>query len=148
MKYHLVESHLGGYYISKREPEDIEEFCETCGDNDWILFSFEEEKKQEAFLEYFQNRMMTEEDIKREFESIENTEEIVEDIEWSALEDQNMLQVLLEDQMLKKEDYQKLLKAIRKNKKSQVRLFQKVNQEMSDSPKKMVYQYYPKNFTT
>lgn len=148
MQQHLVESHLGGYYISVREKEDIEEFCETCGDNDWILFSFEEEKKQEAFLEYFQNRMMTEEDIKREFEYIENKEEIVEDIEWSASEDQNMLQVLLEDQMLKKEDYQKLLKAIRKNKKSQVRLFQKVNQEMSDPPKKMVYQYYPKNFTT
>lgn len=34
---HLVESHLGGYYVSDLDPEQITAYCESCGDSDWIL---------------------------------------------------------------------------------------------------------------
>ena len=36
---HLVESHLGGYYISNSDPEIIEAYCDQCGDSDRIILS-------------------------------------------------------------------------------------------------------------
>lgn len=38
---HLVESHLGGYYVSDLDPEQITAYCESCGDSDWILLSWD-----------------------------------------------------------------------------------------------------------
>ena len=64
---HLVEGHLGSYYISDNDPEFIEQYCETCGDSDTILTSWnpeEENARVNALLRYFMaNNMNTKEDI-------------------------------------------------------------------------------------
>lgn len=46
MEY-LVESHLGGYYVSSGNPEIIEETCEECFDNDMIVASWVKGDKKE-----------------------------------------------------------------------------------------------------
>lgn len=64
---HLVEGHLGSYYISDDDPEFIEQYCETCGDSDTILISWNQEEENarvNALLRYFMaNNMNTREDI-------------------------------------------------------------------------------------
>lgn len=37
---YIVQSHLGGTYLSQADPELIEAFCEQCGDCDCILAAF------------------------------------------------------------------------------------------------------------
>ena len=57
---HLVKEHLGGYYISNKDPKTIEKHCDECNDNDSILLSWEDGKKMEALLSFFS---ITEEEI-------------------------------------------------------------------------------------
>ena len=38
---HLVEGHLGGYWIDSRNIEDIEEYCDECGDYDCVVLSLQ-----------------------------------------------------------------------------------------------------------
>lgn len=51
MKEYLVESHLGGIYVTTGNPDKIEEFCEQCGDYDVIGASWEQEDEEEQFKE-------------------------------------------------------------------------------------------------
>lgn len=46
---HLVESHMGGIYISDLDPEVITEYCEECCDNDWIVSSWDKNNEQEKY---------------------------------------------------------------------------------------------------
>ena len=47
---YLVESHMGGYYISD-DYESIATYCETCGDSDSIIISWDgEDEKYNALL--------------------------------------------------------------------------------------------------
>lgn len=54
---HLVEGHeSGNYYISNDDPKLIEAYCETCGDSDTILTSWNPEEKNarvNALLRFF-----------------------------------------------------------------------------------------------
>lgn len=53
---YLVNSHLGGYYFSGDDPDDIECICETCGDCDRICCEFDDEDADDAaesILDYF-----------------------------------------------------------------------------------------------
>lgn len=46
MLEHLVEGHVNGsYYVSNRDPKVIEAYCETCGDSDEILTSWNPDEK-------------------------------------------------------------------------------------------------------
>ena len=47
MNEYLVESHLGGYYISSMDPEIIEDTCQQCFDSDRILASWPKDNKEE-----------------------------------------------------------------------------------------------------
>lgn len=40
---YIVSGHLGGMYLSQGNPDDIQEFCEQCGDCDWIVGEFDTE---------------------------------------------------------------------------------------------------------
>lgn len=39
---HLVEGHLGGMYLSQSDVADIEEMCESCGDSDMVVDTFDD----------------------------------------------------------------------------------------------------------
>ena len=46
MTEYLVEGHVyGGHYISSDDPEIIQQYCETCNDNDIILTSWNTAEK-------------------------------------------------------------------------------------------------------
>lgn len=65
---HLVEGHVNGnYYISNSDPKLIETYCETCGDSDTILTSWNPEEKNarlNALLRFFiADILNTKEDI-------------------------------------------------------------------------------------
>lgn len=47
---HIVESHLGGTYLSSADLEVIESFCERCGDSDCIVGSFPADDAKAAFV--------------------------------------------------------------------------------------------------
>lgn len=40
-KAYIYESHLGGLYISDEEIPDDDLYCETCGDDDSLIFEME-----------------------------------------------------------------------------------------------------------
>ena len=48
MKEYLVQSHLGGLYISDADPESIMAICEQCFDQDWIVGEWEKGDPQET----------------------------------------------------------------------------------------------------
>lgn len=63
---YLVNSHLGGYYFSSDEIDDIERICETCGDCDRVCCEFDDDDADDAaesILDYFamENGIVTDE---------------------------------------------------------------------------------------
>ncbi|MBR5663032.1 MAG: hypothetical protein IKX00_05275 [Bacilli bacterium] len=52
MEY-LVDGHNGGMWVDNRDPEEITETCEECGDYDRIILSWEEGKALDAFKSHF-----------------------------------------------------------------------------------------------
>mgnify|MGYP003371917541 CR=1 FL=1 len=63
---YLVNSHLGGYYFSSDDPDDIECICETCGDYDCVCCEFDDDDADDAaesILDYFamENGVVTDE---------------------------------------------------------------------------------------
>ncbi len=68
MLEHLVKEHENdSYYISNKDPKFIEAYCETCGDSDTILASWnplEKNAKLNALLRFLMERIInTREDI-------------------------------------------------------------------------------------
>ena len=132
MEY-LVESHMGGHYVSNSDPEIIEEYCEQCGDHDRIILSWEEGKMMEALLKYFSNIKMTDKQLEREKNnSILTVEEQIDDLAWSYDEDRYLIYELTEKNIIKLEEQRCLLK--------QVTIFQKKQFELLKSI------YYPNGY--
>lgn len=54
VRYAAVKGHLNGNYVaeinSDQDIELIEEVCETCFDNDWVLGVFDTEAEAEKYL--------------------------------------------------------------------------------------------------
>ena len=118
---HLVESHLGGYYISDGDPEFIEMYCETCGDYDKIVTSWypeEENGRINALLNYFMmNVMNSREDIDLKVDeytdcSIETKEIIpfiLNDIEYNRDQVDTIVSDLFESHDINEEEYRKIM---------------------------------------
>ena len=74
---HLVESHLGGYYISNSDPEIIEAYCDQCGDSDRIILSWKEGQRLESLTNYFSKVKNTSEQLEESKEHGITTEELI-----------------------------------------------------------------------
>ncbi len=85
MKY-LVESHLGGIYVSSQDKEIITSICEECGDSDTIIASWtNEEEKENEIKKYIVSKYIyveadAENYIKLMYEEGYNLKEFVEEI--------------------------------------------------------------------
>ncbi len=89
---HLVESHMGGYYISSLPRDIIEKECEECYDRDTIVASWtkgDEIDRYYSLVNYFSNgQLKTKEDIENalsllDYEDstlVEKFESIINDI--------------------------------------------------------------------
>ena len=74
---YLVESHLGGYYISNKDPEIIKSYCEACGDRDNIILYWQEGKKLETLIDFFSKIKESEEDLIDYYKDGLNKEELI-----------------------------------------------------------------------
>ena len=124
MLEHLVEGHLGGYYISDGDPEFIEMYCETCGDSDSIVASwnqFEENGRLNGLLKYFTMDVLNNrEDIDCKVDEYNEGPVEVEDIIPSILNDIeynddyacSILTSLYEDHEIREDEYRKIMKIL------------------------------------
>lgn len=122
MEY-LVESHMGGYYVSNMDPEIITAYCETCGDSDWILLSWEEGHMMESLIQYFSELKYSAENIEREIQEGITKQEAIETILYEyGFSDKNIIEILYEDKVISEEEYKQLLKENLQAQKKQITL--------------------------
>lgn len=122
MNNYFVEGHLGSYYISGNDRESIEEYCEQCGDYDMVLFSFDDEEKDEpfkSFASYFTESMILSKKrisylVNSYNESGVTVREAIGSIKDNVVFDtdnnKDIIKSLLDDGYIDKKTYDKLIK--------------------------------------
>ena len=124
---HLVESHMGGYYISDADPEIITEYCESCGDHDWILLSWEEGLMMETLTQYFSEAKHSLEYFERDKQEGITKEEAIENIVFEySFENKNIIDNLCESNYISIEEAKLLLKECLKAQKKQIAMICKL----------------------
>lgn len=141
MKYYLVDSHMGGYYVSTSNPEIIEEVCEECGDYDSIILSWEDNQKMEALSNYFEKLKYDEESIIDSYNNDATKEEIISDLLYEYECNRYMMNSLCEEEIITKEEKKKLLKVVALSEKKQFELLKSINYDEIDVVKKMKYKH-------
>lgn len=131
---HLVESHLGGHYVSNKDPKVIRAYCEECGDHDHIILSWEKEKKMETLLEYFSRIKMSKEELEEEKKDLDMPVEAWFDkLYWDYDNDKDLISELWRDKIINLEERNLLLKQVMISQKEQFRILKEV--------------FYPEGFT-
>ena len=127
MEY-LVESHLGGYYISDSDPDEITAYCESCGDSDSIILSWEAGYMMEALTNYISTLKYPIEDIKKDRQAGITKQEEIEIILSESFYDKNMIEELYEDKVILDNEYRQLLIENFKARRNQIDLVREVYQ--------------------
>jgi len=122
MEY-LVESHLGGYYISDSDIVKIVSFCKNCGDRDRIILSWEKGKKMEALSSYFSRCKKSKKEIDADYENGLSKDELVDYLIYQYECDIYLINDLFENGMLNKVEQIKLLKQVSNSQKKQFKIF-------------------------
>ena len=141
MEYYLVDSHIGGYYVSTSNPEIIEEVCEECGDYDSIILSWEDNQKMEVLSNYFEKLKYDKESIIDNYNNNETKEEIISDLLYKYECNRYMMNSLCEEEIITKEEKKKLLKVVALSEKKQFELLKSINYDEIDVVKKMKYKH-------
>lgn len=119
---HLVESHLGGYYVSSLDEEIITKYCEECGDSDWIVLSWEEGQMMEALSDYFSKPVTTRKVIEDELKAGITKPEAINNILYSYDKDRYLIEYLFYEKIIDEEDKNKLMKINHQTRKSMISL--------------------------
>ena len=119
---HLVESHLGGYYVSSLDEEIITKYCEECGDSDWIILSWEEGQMMEALSDYFSKPVTTRKVIEDELKSGITKPEAINNILYYYDNDKYLINYLFNEKIIDEEDKNKLMKINLQTRKSMISL--------------------------
>lgn len=117
---HLVKGHLGGFWIDNRDPMDIEEYCEDCGDYDSIITSWQEGHMIEGLTEFFSNIKTTRENIECHFKENTPKTELIDSTLYDYEDDRILLSYLFEDNSITKEQYDELKQIIKNAQKQQI----------------------------
>ena len=122
MEY-LVESHLGGYYVSDLNPKVITSYCESCGDSDWILLSWEKGHMMEALIQYFSGLKHSTKSIEKDRQAGITKQEAIESVlyEYSS-DNKSIIETLYEERIISEDEYKQLLKESLQAQKSQIAL--------------------------
>ena len=130
MDEYLVMSHLGGYYISSSEPEFIEAYCETCGDRDQIVASWDSEVKNakvNALSDYFAYESIKSKENLEELITYENEiskvdiiEDIIDYTISNSYSNEENIKYLYEDGNLSDLEFKELLKRNKEDLKNQL----------------------------
>ena len=127
---HLVESHLGYYYISDSDLENITKPCDQCGDCDWVIFSWDESLKKNklnAFLKYFSIIKETKETINNMYCDGIGTDEIIDYLLYKYSCDEDIIIDLLETKQISEKEGLQILKQISLTKKEQFRMLKEMS---------------------
>lgn len=149
MESHLVQSHLGGHYISSDEPEFIEQYCETCGDYDSIIASWEDEEENarlNALLKYFMRSSINSKsdlDLKidnfsecsLEMDEIINC--ILDEIDFDSEETYSILTYLYENHDISEDEYNKIIHIATFNKLRQNKMINKMKDSYIEDAKSL-----------
>lgn len=126
---HLVESHMGGYYISNMDPDIIEAYCEECGDHDRILTSWEEGMRKVALKNFFSRVKISRESIIERYRYGDIEDDILYDITDFYNSDRKLVKYLAKDGDISKEEKISLLKSITLAEKKQLEVLKTVKKE-------------------
>ena len=122
MKY-LVESHLGGYYVSDLDPEEITSYCEDADDSDWILLSWEEGHMMEALIQYFSELKHSAESIEKGRQAGTTKQDAIERVLYEySYNNISIIETLHEERIVSENEYKQLLKRSLQAQKSQIAL--------------------------
>ena len=135
---HLVESHQGGYYISNSDPEIIEEYCETCGDHDWIILSWEEGMKQETLEEFFSSIKINIDNTKYYLEEGITKEYLTDDLMYDFEVDEIIIESIFEMNAITEEEKDRLLKIVSKSKDDHIKLIESIYSKCENRPNKLI----------
>ena len=138
---HLVMSHLGGHYISDADPEFIEAYCETCGDSDCIVASWnpeEENGRINGLLRYLMGNVLNNrEDIDRkveEYTGLIDIEDLIpsllNDIEYDSDEVFTIVSYLLTDREISDEEYNRIMHASKFQEERQTKMIKHFAKDM------------------
>lgn len=136
MEEHLVEGHLYGYYTSTDDIENIEEWCEECGDHDRVIMTYEEGKLVPELGQMFSDLKMTESIINRDYIMGLTKAELYQNVRYAYYEDILFMDNLIESEILEGKDRKYLLKKILLSKRRQLKLLDKVNEVKKDNTHK------------
>lgn len=123
---HLVEGHLGGYWIDSRDIEDIEEYCDDCGDYDRVLLSWQEGHMMKALTNYFSELKSSREIMVRDRESGITRYEAIQNTLYAYEEDAILIANLLEDNTISEDEKKLLIKASLHARKTQIEMIREV----------------------
>lgn len=148
MLEHLVEGHLGGYYISDSDPEVIEEYCEECGDCDMILTSWNPNKKNarlNTLLEYLmKDNFNTNDDIHNrvlqynsdnQLNNVDNISLLLDEIECNSEESNDIAFILYENQSISDKEYYKIIDVLKNEEERQINMVKNYKDSMSTKDK-------------
>ena len=123
---HLVESHMGGYYISDLDPEIIMEYCEECGDSDWIILSREYGYMYETLKEYFSEIKKNKEMLNKDRLLGITKREVIDSTLYHYELDRNIILNLLEEDYISEDENKEFTKISLKSQKNQIALVNEV----------------------
>lgn len=119
---HLVESHLGGYYISDLDSDLITAYCESCGDSDYILLSWEEGHMIDALIKYFEEITHPIDNIKSYLKAGVTKQDFIDKILCESFDNKTIIDTLYEQKYINKDEYKMLLKVNHQTQKNQISL--------------------------
>ena len=141
MEY-LVENHITGeYYVSNEDPEIIEKTCPECGDNDWIVLSYEEGQRLEALSNYFNPIKKSKGYIIDSYINGISKEEILEYTEYDYMSDKEMINNLFQNAIINEDEKNMLLRLVASSKRRQLEIIKSIpfSELKQEQPKTMIY---------
>lgn len=135
---HLVDGHMGGIWIDNRDPRDIEEYCEECGDYDRIIISWEEGHMMEALKELFSSMKTTRQNIEWHFNEKTPKPELIESTIYDYEDDRILINCLLENNYITKSQYDELIKVIKNTMKQEIAIILDVYANKTSEYRRMI----------
>ena len=143
MMEHLVESHMGGYYISNKDADLIESYCEECNDADTILTSWNTEDKNgrvNALLKFFlMDNIKTKQDLYNRalenladsyFHGIDLVYSLLNEIGCNIEEAYNIASELYEKNSLSEEEFNRIIYILNLEEERQINMVKYFEDEM------------------
>ena len=129
---YLVESHMGGYYLSDMDIDTIQRTCEQCFDSDTVIFEWNEETKKEDIIYYFSNFIETEENVKDDLINEYITkEELIDNHEFNFNMMKDNVNLLFEENIINLNEKNIIFEKIDELKKEQYSFLMRIIKEFS-----------------